>query len=67
MSQGPVLFISTGRVGKMPYGPFTPSVCVSLMDENAFYIKLYRKTQTQALGVNRPLGYNIFLFVGGCW
>ena len=24
-----------------------------MMDENAFYIKLYRKTQT--LGVNRPL------------
>ena len=26
-----------------------------MMDENAFYIKLYRKSQTQTLGVNRPL------------
>ena len=30
--------------------PLTP-----MMDANAFYIKLYRKTQTQPLGVNRPL------------
>ena len=26
-----------------------------MIDENAFYIELYRKTQTQTLGVNRPL------------
>ena len=30
--------------------PLTP-----MMDEIAFYIKLYRKTQTQTLGVNRAL------------
>ena len=30
--------------------PLTP-----MMDENAFYIELYRKTQTQTVGVNRPV------------
>ena len=26
-----------------------------MIDENAFYIELYRKSQTLLLGVNRPL------------
>ena len=34
--------------------PLTP-----MIDENAFYIELYRKSQTQTLGINRPL----FLFI----
>ena len=36
--------------------PLTPMV-----DKNAFYIELHRKTQTQTLGVNRPLDQFQFL------
>ena len=30
-----------------------------MMDENIFYIELYRKTQKQTLGVNGPLRYSL--------
>ena len=33
-----------------------PHPLTLMMDANAFYIEIYRKTQTFSLGINRPLG-----------
>ena len=38
-----------------------------MIGENAFYIELYRKSQTQTLGVNRPLQINFDRRIPNYW